>query len=227
MADNAYTEACKNGDLERVRRYILEEGYSPHDSNSKYWTPLVAAAYHGHHDLVVFLLEQGADPDGTDQNDGWTPLISAAYKGHGKIVQTLLEHGSDLYISDNKGRTVFDLAEKGDHEPIVKMLQAARKWRVLSDEKIQHFALEGDLTVTRTFNFRAMNMMTVVCNTVQKMQSHLETPFCDTAVDYGLLMEAKEEFLKRGKKIDESSFNTALQYPLKTRPARTVSRRKP
>ena len=226
MADNAYTEACKDGKLELVRRYILEEGYSPNDSNSKYWTPLVAAAYHGHYDLVVFLIEQGAELNTTDENDGWTPLISAAYKGHSKIVELLLEHGADQHLRDNKGRTAFKLAEKEGHSRIGLMLKAARKWRVLSDEKIQHFSLDGDLSVTRTFNFRAMNMMTVVSNTADKLQSHQENAFCDASVDYELLLEAKEEFLKSGKKLDESSFNTALKYPLKSRPARTISRRK-
>lgn len=226
MADNAYAEACKNGNLELVRRYILEEGYSPNDCASKHWTPLIAAAYHGHHDLAVFLLEQGANPDGVDENDGWTPLISAAYKGHGKIVQTLLDHGADLYIRDHKGRNCFDLAAKENNDHIANMLKDARKWRILSDEKIQHFALEGDLTITRSFNFRAMNVMTVVCDTAQNTQSHQETPFCDAGIDYGLLMEAKETFVKNGKKIDEAAFNSALQYPLKTRPPRTLPRRK-
>ena len=191
MADNAYTESCKSGNLERVRRFILEEGHSPNDCASQYWTPLVAAAHHGHHDLVVFLIEQGANLDTADANDCWTPLICASYKGHSKIVATLLEHGANVYLSDKKGRTAFDLAKKEGHSHISYMLNAAKKWRVLSNEKIQHFALEGDLTVTRTFNFRAMNIMTVVCDTVNQTQSHQEAPFCDTAVDYGLLMEAK------------------------------------
>ncbi len=226
MADNAYTEACKNGNLELVRRYIQEEGCSPDDCDSKYWTPLVAAAYHGHDDLVVFLIQQGADLNTRDENDGWTPLISAAYKGHSKIVETLLEQGADQYLRDKKGRNAADLAEKEGHSRIGLLLKAARKWRVLSDEKIQHFSLDGDLSVTRTFNFRAMNVMTVVSNTADKLQSHQENAFCDPSVDYGLLLEAKEEFLKTGKKIDESTFSTALKYPLKTRPSRTISRRK-
>lgn len=226
MGDNAYTEACKEGKLELVRRYIQEEGCSPDDSNSKYWTPLVAAAYHGHYDLAVFLIEQGADLNISDEDDGWTPLMCAAYKGRGKIVELLMERGADQYLRDNKGRTAFDLAEKEGHQGIGRLLKAARKWQVLSDEKIQHFSLDGDLSVTRTFNFRAMNVMTVVSNTADKLQSHQENAFCDPSVDYGLLLEAKEEFLKSGKKLDEGSFNTALKYPLKSRPARTLSRRK-
>jgi len=226
MGDNAYTEACKDGKLELVRRYIQEEGCSPDDCNSEYWTPLVAAAYHGYYDLVVFLIEQGADLDRTDKNDGWTALASAAYKGYGKIVELLLEHGADQHLRDKKGRTAFDLSSESGHNGIGLLLKAARKWRVVSDEKIQHYSLDGDLSVTRTFNFRAMNVMTVVSNTADKLQSHQENAFCDASVDYGLLLEAKEEFLKTGKKIDESTFSTALKYPLKTRPSRTISRRK-
>ena len=50
-------EACKKGDLERVK-YLVEQGANIY---AKYNCALSIAAYYGHLELVKYLVEQGAN----------------------------------------------------------------------------------------------------------------------------------------------------------------------
>jgi uncharacterized protein len=58
-----------------------------------------AASFHGHWRLVQFLLEQGADANYTDANNGETPLHAALCTTervtHNRVMHVLLAHGAD------------------------------------------------------------------------------------------------------------------------------------
>ena len=53
-------------------------------------TALMKAAFFGHEPMVRALLEHGADPNLT-RNDQFTALALAAFFGHGETVKTLIE----------------------------------------------------------------------------------------------------------------------------------------
>ena len=60
---------------------------------------LNAASFHGHWRLAQFLLEQGADANYTDANNGETPLHAALCTTervtHNRVMRVLLAHGAD------------------------------------------------------------------------------------------------------------------------------------
>ena len=70
---------------------------------------------------VIFLLQQGADPNIPD-SDGETPLHHAA--GHGDAVMTfaLLSNGANPNLKNRHGWTPLHLAAAKGHFPIVKLL---------------------------------------------------------------------------------------------------------
>ena len=86
------------------------------------WSPLHWVAQRGLTLGIETLLENGADPNVTDDK-GQTPLHFIAQKGIGKNqVQLLLEYGADLNIRDDAGQTPLDYAKKAKRKSFVDFL---------------------------------------------------------------------------------------------------------
>ncbi|MDD9865302.1 MAG: ankyrin repeat domain-containing protein, partial [Verrucomicrobiales bacterium] len=73
-------------------------------------TPLYRAAYNGHKEIVVLLLENKADSSARDAN-GWSPLHGSAYKGHVEIVAALIDAKAEVNAKDTDGDTPLDWAK--------------------------------------------------------------------------------------------------------------------
>jgi ankyrin repeat protein len=65
------------------------------DFGGVWWTPLQAAIYNDHPDIVLLLLEGGADPE-TRGRKKQTALFIASSCGHADVVRSLIDHGADL-----------------------------------------------------------------------------------------------------------------------------------
>jgi ankyrin repeat protein len=104
MAD--LIEACRTGDVERVKILIQNDA----DINLKTWgfklTPLHYACDSGHKEIVELLLQNGADINAKDTFN-MSPLQVACIRGYKKIVELLLSF-STLFICD------FDINEIDD-----------------------------------------------------------------------------------------------------------------
>uniref|UniRef100_A0A8C9WVF7 Uncharacterized protein n=1 Tax=Sander lucioperca TaxID=283035 RepID=A0A8C9WVF7_SANLU len=72
-------------------------------------TALRAAAWGGHEEIVLTLLDYGAQVDKADSK-GRTPLIAAAYMGHHEAVEILLDHNAEVNLADGDGRTALSVA---------------------------------------------------------------------------------------------------------------------
>ena len=83
--------AAESGDLDEVKRLVIDCGVDPNVRDDDVRTPLHYAAWRGHLDVVKLLLERGADPNAQGV-EGETPLDHAMSKGHPDIVKLLLEH---------------------------------------------------------------------------------------------------------------------------------------
>ena len=86
------------------------------------WTPLHWVAQRGLTNGVACLLENGADPNVTDDK-GQTPLHFIAQKGVGKNqAKLLIEHGADPNARDDTGQTPLDYAKKAKRKTVATFL---------------------------------------------------------------------------------------------------------
>lgn len=99
---------------------IYDQGYGyndveqPLDPNTNNDLVLLDAVENGSIDSVKLLLEQGADPNVTDQHDN--PILNgASYNGFADIVEILLAYGADPNITDSAGVTpLYRAVEQGN-----------------------------------------------------------------------------------------------------------------
>lgn len=86
-------------------------------------TALYSAAREGHEDVVIALLDAGADLNSRSSN-GATPLIAACQRGRRGVVTILLERGADINTMTDDGRTCLYIASsKNDVNMLSLLLQ--------------------------------------------------------------------------------------------------------
>ena len=113
-------EAAKEGDLRGVE-VALATGA---DVNQKHHgdTMLAIAAYSGHHEVVRFLLEHGADPDiGRGDDDSYKILHSAS---DAQMIDLLVAHGANVELREIYGRTALMVHAVQFHEVRVDEVRA-------------------------------------------------------------------------------------------------------
>ena len=91
-------------------------------------TPLHAACFQGHLEVVRLLVSQPGIELNTLDIDGHTPLMVAVEGGHETTVRLLLEKGADPKVKNSKGRMASDIAREqiGKREKLLKMITDAK-----------------------------------------------------------------------------------------------------
>ncbi|XP_056222755.1 poly [ADP-ribose] polymerase tankyrase-2-like isoform X2 [Seriola aureovittata] len=116
-------EACRSGDLERVRKMVMAENVNSRDTAGRKSTPLHFAAGFGRKDVVDFLLQNGANVHARDDG-GLISLHNACSFGHAEVVSLLLHHGADANARDNWNYTpLHEAAIKGKIDVCIVLLQ--------------------------------------------------------------------------------------------------------
>lgn len=71
---------------------------------------------------MVMLLDNGADPNGSNKASHARPLIAAVYGGHVMATASLLQRGANANITDQHGMTALWWAMASNHPEIVELL---------------------------------------------------------------------------------------------------------
>ncbi|XP_030629548.1 LOW QUALITY PROTEIN: poly [ADP-ribose] polymerase tankyrase-2-like [Chanos chanos] len=116
-------EACRNGDVERVKKLVNAENVNSRDTAGRKSTPLHFAAGFGRRDVVEYLLQHGANVHARDDG-GLISLHNACSFGHAEVVSLLLHHGADANSRDNWNYTpLHEAAIKGKIDVCIVLLQ--------------------------------------------------------------------------------------------------------
>ncbi|XP_060719936.1 poly [ADP-ribose] polymerase tankyrase-2-like isoform X1 [Tachysurus vachellii] len=116
-------EACRRGDLERVKKLLTAENVNSRDTAGRKSTPLHFSSGFGRRDVVSYLLQHGANVHARDDG-GLVSLHNACSFGHAEVVDLLLQHGADPNSRDNWNYTpLHEAAIKGKIDVCIVLLQ--------------------------------------------------------------------------------------------------------
>jgi uncharacterized protein len=149
MRGDEFLAACKAGDAGAVKAALADNPALAGYTDPSGETPLMAALYRGHGEVVAALAGAGAsrdlfsaaalgrpadvsaalaaDPAALSRlsYDGWTPLHLAAFFGHAEVAGQLLEAGADVnaYSSNGMRNTPLHAALAGQrHEAAMRLI---------------------------------------------------------------------------------------------------------
>ncbi|XP_070620138.1 B-cell lymphoma 3 protein [Erythrolamprus reginae] len=104
--------ACEHNSL-RCLQELLEGSPTTLDleaRNFEGFTPLHLAVASSHHDIVLALLDHGADVDAVDIKSGRSPLLHAVENNNLDMVELLLQHGANVNAQSYGGNTALHTA---------------------------------------------------------------------------------------------------------------------
>ncbi|KAJ7432121.1 ankyrin repeat-containing domain protein [Mycena galericulata] len=102
--------------LQTIARNLLIEGMSSQAIKN---CALCVASFRGHMQMVLLLLDRGAN---INTNEYETPLQAAASQGHKTVVQLLLKEGADINMRGQKYGTALQAAFREGHYTTVQLL---------------------------------------------------------------------------------------------------------
>lgn len=107
---------------------LLDEGSDPLAISKTQEANLAinAAAAAARNDVVALLLERGCPVDTRAASTAYTALHLAAHDGNTALVRLLLEAGAERRLTIESGESALDLARKGGHHEVVRLLEAER-----------------------------------------------------------------------------------------------------
>ena len=110
---------------------LIEQNANVNSTTKTKSSPLRAACYDGHLEVVKYLVEHNADIELSNRY-GHTCLMIAAFKGNFKICEYLIQMGADVNKRSIKGNTAMhDCAETGSTE--IMSLLIKNKARMMED----------------------------------------------------------------------------------------------
>ncbi len=113
------TDCKTRNETKKVSGTVVSNEVKKSDSGEN--NSLSEAAFNGHLEEVMKLLDKGIDVNIKDQ-DGRTALMYAAFNGHTFVMQKLLAKGALVNLCDTNGRTALMLASSGPFPASVKLL---------------------------------------------------------------------------------------------------------
>jgi ankyrin repeat protein len=146
--DFDFFEAAASGQLDFVKRILEKEPDILNQYAVDGFTALGLSCFFNQKEIAYFLLEEGADPNISSNNDfKVAPLHSAAAISQIGIVNILLQHGANINAKQSSGVTALHSAAHNGAVEIVKLLLqngADKEAKTKDGKSVLTFAKEGD-----------------------------------------------------------------------------------
>jgi len=108
----------KNGDLEQVKEFV-EKKLVDINKEIDGRPPILYAADYGQKEVILYLIEKGADLNAKDKH-GISALLAAIWEGHTDCVRLLLQRGASKQGTAPDGTSYYAAAEKEAIKELLK-----------------------------------------------------------------------------------------------------------
>ncbi|XP_046370756.2 ankyrin repeat domain-containing protein 29-like [Haliotis rufescens] len=124
--DSALLEACMAGNLAAVKRFVTAGKADLNCRDSFGITPVQAAAWYRHKEVVEFLVSKGADVSLVD-GAGNTILHYACWGGDREMVRFVLSQNfANINAKNKSGETATDRARSWGNDDVVDIMVSCR-----------------------------------------------------------------------------------------------------
>lgn len=123
IAQQDIFEIARKGTIAELKELLPSNPKGVNAVNSDGYSLLVLATYRGNNDVARFLIENGADINGSSTYG--TPLMAAVVKGNTAIVKLLLDRKADTGVPDASGNTALIYASLFKKYDIAELLVKA------------------------------------------------------------------------------------------------------
>jgi len=131
--------AVKKNNIEMVRE-CLEHGANANQKGKNGRTALIRAVENNRNDIVLLLINHGADVNLSDDVRGTLPILIASRKGNVDIVRILIEKGADINKQDKYGKNALFYACVERKPDIVEVLIENNANEVHCDKYINQYS---------------------------------------------------------------------------------------
>jgi ankyrin repeat protein len=114
--------AAHLGFRDLTERLIVEHPEHVNARGGTHETPIHAAAFNEHVNILSLLIEHGGDMEGLRSRSGFTPLNRAAYYGKLEAGQCLVDRGANVQVRDNDRDTPLMNTARGGYVEFARML---------------------------------------------------------------------------------------------------------
>lgn len=117
-------DVARKGTVAEMKTAIQGNPKAVNSVNKEGYSLITLATYKGNNEVAKFLIDNGADINGTSQYG--TPLMAAVVKGNAEIAKVLLDHNADTSIADQGGNTALIYSVLFKRYDIAEMLVNAK-----------------------------------------------------------------------------------------------------
>ena len=117
-----FLSSCYSGNVENVRKLMVNHREIHAVRNADGWTPLLLAAVEGHTEVVAYLLSSGADVEAHLDGEDSAIMLAAIAGNRDIVVMLASEGGAAVDARRSNGTTALMLAAANGHEDTVEAL---------------------------------------------------------------------------------------------------------
>ncbi len=146
-------DACRRGDIERVRKLVAENPKLVDADDEHKWRPIFHAGLNSQEEVVRFLIAAGAD---VSAHDGDALHYASEVPNNKSIVRLLVQYGAlDAHVRpvDDLSRQFLAAVFLADNERVGSLLRAHPHLATTADGRgdmpLHHAARNGDLDIVR------------------------------------------------------------------------------